>query len=297
MNEVLDTVVVPVAGLGTRMLPITKSIPKEMLPIIDKPVIQYVVEEIESAGFKKIIFITHPDKKIIGEHFKESKKLEEALAKSLKKSHLKTIQEISKKNLDFIYVNQTQPLGLGHAIKCAEPYLKKKPFAVVLPDRVIDTFACNLKKDNLSKIKKIYTKTKQRILILSEVNKKDVTKYGIAKISRNRNFDDIYSLEKIVEKPSLNKAPSNLAVVGRYIFTHEIFDLIPSINHKKVKGEIELTDAIKKMINEHEILAIKAEGKYFDCGDKIGYLESILSFAKKNPLFSKDFKQILQNLR
>ena len=289
----LEIAVVPVAGLGTRMLPATKSIPKEMLPIVDKPVIQYVVEEIFEAGFKKIIFVTHSSKKVIGKHFDKSSKFEKALAKRIKKSQLKEIENISNKKIDLIYINQNKALGLGHAIKCAQTEIGKKPFAVVLPDRVVDGSKSMLKKSNLAKLRKYFLKTNLNCMLLNEVPKNEVNKFGIIK-PRNKNKKSVMDIEDIIEKPNKSDAPSNLAAVGRYIFTPDIFKYIPDspMNNSK---EIELTHAIQFMIFDgFNLSGLLADSRYFDCGDKLGYFESFISFALKDKELGKNYKKIIK---
>ena len=289
----LEIAVVPVAGLGTRMLPATKSIPKEMLPIVDRPVIQYVVEEIFHAGFKKIIFVTHSSKKAIGKHFDKSSELEKTLSKRIKKSQLKEIENISNKKMDLIYINQNKPLGLGHAIKCAKSEVGKKPFAVVLPDRVVDGSESTLKKLNLAKLKKYFLKTNLNCMLLSEIPINEVNKFGIIK-PKNKNKKNIIDIEDILEKPNKNIAPSNLAAVGRYIFTSDIFKYIPDSPNKNAK-EIELTHAIQSMIFDgFDLNGLLADSRYFDCGDKLGYFESFLSYALKDKKLGKDYKKIMK---
>lgn len=292
MENKLEIAVVPVAGLGTRMLPATKSIPKEMLPIVDRPVIQYVVEEIYFAGFKKIIFITHSSKNAIGKHFDQSSEFEKTLAKRIKKSQLKEIKNITNKKIDLIYINQEEALGLGHAIKCAESAVGKQPFAVVLPDRVADGTVTNFKKSNLAKLRNHFLKTNLNCLLLTEVQNNEVNKFGIIK-PKSKIKKNLLDIENIIEKPSVKNAPSNLAVVGRYIFTSEIFKHIPEAPIKKNK-EIELTDAIQSMIKDGYIFnGLYTDTKYFDCGDKLGYFESIISFSLRDKVLGKEYKKIL----
>ncbi len=288
----LEIAVVPVAGLGTRMLPATKSIPKEMLPIVDKPVIQYVVEEIYDAGFKKIIFITHSRKGAIGQHFNKSSDFEDNLNKRINKTQLKEIENITNKKLDLIYINQENALGLGHAIKCSQTEVGKNPFAVVLPDRVLDNLANKRKISNLAKLRKYFTETSQNCLLLSHVPEEDVNKFGIIKPKKIKN--SLIEIDSIVEKPKINNAPSNLAVVGRYIFTSDIFKYIPDEPLKGFK-EIELTNAMQSMLLDgHSIHGLHSDSRYFDCGDKIGYFESFISFASRDRILGKDYRKIIK---
>ena len=293
MKNELDIAVVPVAGLGTRMLPATKSIPKEMLPIVDRPVIQYVVDEIYYAGFKKIIFITHSSKNAIGEHFNEDSKIKQDLAKRINKSQLKDIRNISNKKIDLIYINQKEALGLGHAVKCAQQEVEKNPFAVVLPDRVADGSITDLKRSNLAKLRRHFMNTRNNCLLLAKIPKNEVSKFGIIK-PKNSFKNGFVDIEDIVEKPKLSMAPSNLAAVGRYIFTPDIFEYIPPKPLKKSK-EIELTHAIQLMIRDgHKLNGLHSDTKYFDCGDKLGYFESFISFALKDESLGKDYKKIVK---
>tara|TARA_B100000886_G_scaffold326728_1_gene273502 strand:- start:3140 stop:4045 length:906 start_codon:yes stop_codon:yes gene_type:complete len=288
----LSKAIVPVAGLGTRMLPATKVIPKEMLPIIDKPIIQYVVEEIINAGFDEIIFVTHSSKNSIEDHFDTSFELETTLEKRVKRSLLKEIKSISKLNGTIISIRQSEAKGLGHAILQAKEIVGNESFAVILPDRVMHKSEKNLA-NNLSAMRDKFIKFGKSIILLEKVSSKDSEKYGIAKLERKKNKLGINRILDIVEKPSPKKAPSNFAVVGRYIFKPEIFNYIESDSSSN--KEIEITDAIKRLINsEEEVYATFLEGKCFDCGNKIGYFESIIETAINHPELGKNFKKVLK---
>jgi|TARA_X000000950_G_scaffold289502_1_gene414386 UTP--glucose-1-phosphate uridylyltransferase len=286
----LNKVVIPVAGLGTRMLPATKVIPKEMLPIIDKPIIQYVIEECIEAKFSEIILITHSSKNSIENHFDTSFELETALEKRIKKSLLKEIRSISRLKTNIISIRQSEAKGLGHAILQAKNIIGKDPFAVVLPDRVMNKNKCDIKVDNLSLMRRLFLEEGNDIILLEKVLKKDAGNYGIAKI---RNDGKRRFIKDIKEKPTPKNAPSNLAVVGRYIFKADILDFIDK-NTKKNR-EIELTDAIRKYINSGaEVQASLLKGECFDCGSKQGYFKSIIETAIYHDEFGQDFKNILK---
>lgn len=287
----LNKVVIPVAGLGTRMLPATKVIPKEMLPIIDKPIIQYVIEECIEAKFSEIILITHSSKNSIENHFDTSFELETALEKRIKKSLLKEIRSISRLKTNIISIRQSEAKGLGHAILQAKNIIGKDPFAVVLPDRVMNKNKCDLKVDNLSLMRRLFLEERNDIILLEKVLKKDVGNYGIAKIRNDGNKRSF--IKDIKEKPTPKNAPSNLAVVGRYIFRADILDFIDK-NTKKNR-EIELTDAIRKYINSGAVVqASLLKGECFDCGSKQGYFKSIIETAIYHDEFGQDFKNILK---
>ncbi len=290
----LKKVIIPVAGLGTRMLPATKAIPKEMLPIIDKPIIQIIVEEILAAGFEEIILITHSSKNSIENHFDTSFELENSLEKRVKRSLLKEVKSISALKTKITSIRQAEAKGLGHAIFQAKEIIKDEPFAVVLPDRVINQYQCNLKTDNLAKMKKYYESFGKNILLIESVSKKDVNKFGIVKLARERKIKELSLIENIIEKPSIKKAPSNLAAVGRYVLDPQIFNFI-SLKSKKNK-EIELTDAINSMIlSGEEVFGLELKGECFDCGSKIGYLEAIIKSAIHHNELGADFIKMLKN--
>ncbi len=284
----LKKVVIPIAGLGTRMLPATKAIPKEMLPIVDKPIIQYVVEEAVEAGFKEIIFITHSSKSSVENHFDTSFELEAALEKRLKRSALKEIRSISKLNVLIHSVRQGEAKGLGHAILCAKTIIGKEPFAVMLPDMVID----GSKNNNLSIMKREFEKTAVSSILLGNAKKEDFNKYGLAKVKRIPK-EKFFQITKMVEKPTFSKAPSNLFAVGRYILSNEIFNFLSKVKPDK-SGEIQLTNAIDSYIqNKNNVLGFNLNGRVFDCGEKIGLLIANIEFAKKDKNLSKSLSKYL----
>lgn len=279
----------PVAGFGTRFLPATKATPKEMLPVIDKPIIQYAVEEAQEAGITEFIFVTHHAKRAIEDHFDENIELLENL-KSTKKDHLlKQIQNIGGSSSKFTFVRQDEPKGLGHAIKCAEHMINENEFfAVILADDLIDPLHGNVLKEMIS----ISAQSSKQVLALEKVSKEDVSKFGI--VSSTKNSKNIHYLDGIIEKPEENLAPSDLAVVGRYIFNHSIFDLIDP-KHPGVNAEIQITDAIAKDIDN--FLGYEFKEKRFDCGSKIGYLKANIEFGLSDPKLKFELKEYLKGLK
>ena len=289
-------VVIPVAGLGSRMLPATKAIPKEMLPIIDKPIIQYIVEEVISAGLSEIVFITHASKNSIENHFDKSFELEAVLENRLKRSSLKEIKNIANLKINISSVRQSEAKGLGHAILQSREVVGNNPFVVVLPDRVMNQNSSDLKKENLSNMMNIFNQEKKSIILLEKVARKDVSKYGIVRLGKYRKDKNLKLIEDIIEKPLQKKAPSNFAAVGRYIFTPDIFDYIDRDN--KTSKEIELSDAIKDYIKSgNEVLASFLNGECFDCGTKEGYLEAIFKTAIHHKDLGKYYRKIIKNLQ
>ncbi len=283
----VSKVIVPIAGLGTRMLPATKAIPKEMLPIVNKPIIQIIIEEIVNADFEEIIFITHSSKSSVENHFDNSFELEATLEKRVKRSLLKEIKSLSNLKISIQSIRQGHAKGLGHAISCAKTILKKEPFAIVLPDML---FADQSKNNNLSKLKKEFEESGFSQILLGKIGKKELSNYGIAKVSKNK-------ILKIFEKPKINKAPSNLFIVGRYVFTNNFINYI-SKEKNKISDEIELTDAIQRFINDsNEILFSNLKGKFYDCGSKLGYLKAIVDFALSDKSVNKEFKSYLKKIK
>ncbi len=283
----VNKVIVPIAGLGTRMLPATKAIPKEMLPVVTKPIIQLIVEEVENAGFKEIIFITHSSKSSVENHFDNSFELEATLEKRVKRSLLKEIKSLSNLKVSIQSIRQGHAKGLGHAISCAKTIIKKESFAIVLPDMLI---ADKSKNNNLSKLKKEFEESGLSQILLGKIGNKELSNYGIAKVSKNK-------ILRIFEKPKISKAPSNLFIVGRYIFTNNFINYI-SKEKNKVSNEIELTDAIQRFINDsNEILFSYLKGKFYDCGSKLGYLKAIVDYAIEDKTVSKEFKSYLKKIK
>ena len=289
----INKVVIPVAGLGTRMLPATKAIPKEMLPVLNKPIIQYIVEETIYAGFKEIILVTHSSKNSIEDHFDQSFELEATLEKRVKRSLLKEIRVISKLNISMQSIRQGEAKGLGHAILCTRRLIGKEPFAVILPDMLISKVNGNAG-DSLKEMRLNFEKHKISSILLGKAKKADISKYGIAQIKKNSKLPGLKFVEKIIEKPSITKAPSNLYAAGRYIFNNDFFEYLSKVEPDK-SNEIQLTDAIGNYIKDsNKVTAYLSEGRIFDCGDNIGYLLANLEFAMRDSLMKTKIKNFLK---
>lgn len=288
--------VIPVAGLGTRMLPATKAIPKEMLPIVDKPLIQYVVEECVAAGIKEIVLVTHSSKNAIENHFDKSFELEATLESRVKRQLLEEIQSICPKDVTIMHVRQGEAKGLGHAIMCAYPLIGDSEFAVVLPDVLLDDAAADLKRDNLAKMIRQYQKTGHSQVMVEPVEWSQVSKYGVVDCG-GQQVDAGVSAKMIavVEKPSQEDAPSNLAVVGRYVLSQDIWSHLK----KTVPGagdEIQLTDAIATLMEEHDVDAFCLQGKSHDCGDKFGYMKAFVTYGLRHSSLKDGFNTYLKTL-
>lgn len=290
-------VIIPVAGLGTRMLPATKAIPKEMLTIADKPLIQYIVNECVSAGIKEIVLVTHSSKNAIENHFDTSFELETMLEKRVKRQLLDDVRSIVPKGVTIMHVRQGHAKGLGHAVLCGKALVGNEPFAVVLPDMLLADFSANQKEENLAAMIARFKKTGQTQIMVSPVNKEDVSSYGIVDC-KGVELDEGKStpITKVVEKPSKEKAPSNLAVVGRYVFSSTIWSLLEK-TPVGVGDEIQLTDAIDMLIEKESVEAFRMTGKYFDCGDKLGYAKAFVEYALNHSILGKEFKVYLNSLK
>lgn len=267
--------VFPVAGLGTRFIPATKAMAKEMLPVVDKPIIQYAVEEAFKAGIEQIIFVTGRGKKALEDHFDRSFEIEHTLMEKGKDDLLKQIQELVPQTGTIVYTRQNQPLGLGHAIWCARDIVGDEPFAVLLADDLIQT-----DKPVLTEMVKKFDRLRASIAAIMEIEKDQTDKYGILKATQIE--DDIVKIDDMIEKPKPENAPSNLAIVGRYILTPRIFYHLEK-GKKGANGEIQLTDAMKALLNEQPIFGYRFHGKRFDCGDKVGFQMANLAFALERP--------------
>jgi len=281
--------VFPVAGMGTRFLPATKANPKEMLPIVDKPIIQYGVEEAIKAGIEEIIFVTSSSKRAIEDHFDKNFELESTLEQRGKQELLETVRNIVPKGVSVVYVRQPEALGLGHAVLCAKPLVGDEPFAVILADDLVD----NDGESCLAQMVDTYNYHGGSVIAVEEVPKDETDKYGI--VSTTRVDERISRIDAIVEKPSSELAPSNLAVIGRYILAPRIFKLLENTK-RGAGGEIQLTDAIAELLNEQQVLAYAFEGKRYDCGSKLGYLQATVDLALKHPELGDDFMQHLKSL-
>lgn len=279
--------IIPAAGLGTRLLPATKSLPKEMLPIVDKPAIQYIIEEAVASGIEEILIITGRNKRAIEDHFDKSIELEQQLKIKNETELLKVLDHVS--NLaDIYYIRQKEPKGLGHAILCAKSFVGYEPFAVMLGDDIID---CSI--PCLKQLICAYEKYNSSIIGVQEVSPTEVNKFGIINgISIERN---IYKAVDLVEKPDMDKAPSNIAILGRYIITPEIFNILEHTN-PGVGGEIQLTDALRELVRCHNIYALLFNGKRYDIGNKLGFVKANIEFALKHDDLRTDLTQYLKNL-
>jgi len=286
--------IIPVAGLGTRMLPASKAIPKEMLPIADKPIIQYVVNEIISAGIKEIVLVTHSSKNSIENHFDKSFELESILEKRVKRQLLDEVQAICPKDVTIMHVRQGEAKGLGHAIACARPLVGNHPFAVVLPDVMINDYDSNLNQDNLAEMIKLFDETKASQVMVDTVPEDDVNKYGIADVDgASLNAGQSKPMVAMVEKPDVEDAPSNLAVVGRYVLSAEIWDILEK-TPVGAGDEIQLTDAIATLMDWESVSAYLMKGTYHDCGDKLGYMKAFVEYSKRHPVLGESFNEFLK---
>jgi UTP--glucose-1-phosphate uridylyltransferase len=265
----------PAAGYGTRFLPATKAVPKEMLPIINKPLMQYGVEEALSAGITNMAIVTGRGKRAIEDHFDNAYELESQLSGTSKESYLKDIKEIIKKST-FTYVRQKQMLGLGHAILSGEPLIGDEPFAVVLADDLCDCDGDGV----ISQMIKVYNQYQCSVIAIEEVPMNQTHKYGIIAGNLVDNSDDRYRVTDMVEKPEEESAPSNMAIIGRYILTPDIFNTLKSIKPDK-NGEIQITDALLVQAKQSKVIAYKFKGRRFDCGGIEGYIQATNYFAKK----------------
>ena len=279
--------VLPAAGLGTRFLPATKASPKEMLPLVDKPLIQYVVEEAVASGIREIIVVTGRGKRAIEDHFDISYELEENLREKGKKKLLEEMRRISSM-VDFCYVRQKEPLGLGHAVLCAKNLVRDEPFAVLLGDDIIDAEVPALKQ-----MMEVHRKTGGAVVGIQDVDKKQVSSYGI--LDADLVEDGLYRVKDMVEKPAPEKAPSTLAVIGRYILTPEIFELLERIVPGKQK-EIQLTDGLRLLAQIRPVYGYRIQGVRYDAGDKLGFLQATVEFALKNQEFGEAFRGYLKEV-
>lgn len=280
--------VFPVAGLGTRFLPATKASPKEMMPIVDKPLIQYAVEEAVAAGISEMIFVTGRTKRVIEDHFDKAYELENELAIKHKTKLLEYVQNLLPKHINCIYIRQSEALGLGHAVLCAKPVIGDEAFAVLLADDLLDNDPPVMKQ-----MTDVFDTYRCSVLGVQDVPREDTASYGIVKSSTVA--ERVERIEAIVEKPQPEVAPSTLAVVGRYILTPRIFHHLERVT-KGAGGEIQLTDGIASLLVEEQVLAYRYQGARFDCGSKLGYLQATVDFGRRHPEVGAAFSQYLANL-
>jgi UTP--glucose-1-phosphate uridylyltransferase len=265
--------IIPAAGLGTRFLPATKAQPKEMLPIVDKPTIQYIIEEAVASGIEDIIIVTGRGKRAIEDHFDKSYELEETLAKKGKYDMLLEVQGISKL-ANIHYIRQKEPLGLGHAISCASRFIGDEPFAVLLGDDVVHS----PEKPCLKQLVEVYERYNSSVIGVQEVPEQDVSQYGVTSINQNGMDNEVFHINDLVEKPKVEVAPSNYAIMGRYVLRPEIFEILGKIK-PGAGNEIQLTDAIKKLNEQQMVVGYKFEGERHDVGDKFGFVKATVDFA------------------
>lgn len=288
MATAVTKAIFPVAGLGTRFLPATKANPKEMLPVVDKPLIQYAVEEAIESGITELIFVTSSSKRAIEDHFDTNFELEQRLLQQGKTELLELVQNIVPKGVDCIYVRQPQALGLGHAVLCARKVVGDHPFAVLLADDLIDT-----PRDScLTQMLRRYHQENASVIAVQEIAREDSQKYGVVAFDLN----DLQKgrIRAIVEKPIPEEAPSSFGVVGRYVLTPEIFSYLEKIQ-PGLNGEIQLTDAIACLLSTHAVLALPFEGRRYDCGSKIGYMQASIAFGLKHPELKENLRDYLRH--
>lgn len=288
MPSIIRTAVFPVAGRGTRFLPATKASPKEMLPIVDKPLIQYAVEEAIEAGAEKLIFITGSSKRAIEDHFDKDHELERSLQAQGKEELLQSIRDIVPANAQCVYIRQSAPLGLGHAVLCARSVVGNEPFYVHLADDLIDA-----RVPALAQMARVFEKSPASMVAVETVPEEETHKYGIVKV--NKMEDGVNQVLEIVEKPKPEVAPSNLAVVGRYVLTPGIFDKLES-TPRGAGGEIQLTDGIAALLEDESVLAYEFGGVRYDCGTKLGYLQANVELGLKHKILGPPFRQYLKQM-
>jgi len=281
----LKKAVFPVAGFGSRFLPVTKASPKEMLPIVDKPLIQYAVEEAAAAGITEMIFVTGRNKRAIEDHFDKAYELETELERKGKSVLLEQVRSVPPEGVRCIYIRQPEPLGLGHAVLCAQPVVGSDPFAVLLADDLIDS-----QPPALVRMAEIFAREGCSLLGVEEVPRDQTQSYGIVTIDKMTG--DTGRIHSIVEKPKPAEAASNLAVIGRYVLTARIFDLLADVV-PGAGGEIQLTDAIAALLLHERVMAVRLPGRRYDCGSKLGYLQATVDFGLRHPEIGADFARHL----
>ncbi len=286
MDKRIKKAVFPVAGLGLRFLPATKANPKEMLPIVDKPLIQYAVEEALKAGLTEMIFVTSSSKRAIEDHFDGDYELEKRLLEQGKQALYEVVKAISPPGVHFTYVRQQEALGLGHALLCAKHIVGNEPFAVLLADDLIEdsVYPC------LSDMVKKHEQSGHSLVAVQEVPPTEVDKYGIVDLAEFSDAENIALIKAIIEKPEIHKAPSNFAAVGRYVFTPEIFNCLEDTSPDH-RNEVQLTDAIAKLIKKQPVDAFRFDGKRYDCGSKLGYVKATVEYALKHADIGEAFKE------
>jgi UTP--glucose-1-phosphate uridylyltransferase len=287
MRTKLRKAVFPVAGMGSRFLPATKASPKEMLPIVDKPLIQYAVEEAAAAGITEMVFVTGRNKRAIEDHFDKAYELETELEKKGKGALLDVVRSVLPEGVRCIYIRQAEPLGLGHAVLCAQPAVGEEPFAVILADDLMDS-----KPPAMARMAEVFAREGASLLGVEEVPPDQTQSYGIVTIDRMQG--DVARIHSIVEKPKPAAAPSNLAVIGRYVLTPRIFELLAAAT-PGAGGEIQLTDAISALLAHERVLALRLPGRRYDCGSKLGYLQATVEFGLRHAETGEAFARYLKS--
>ena len=287
MPAKLRKAVFPVAGFGSRFLPVTKASPKEMLPIVDKPLIQYAVEEAAAAGITEMIFVTGRNKRAIEDHFDKAYELETELEKKNKNVLLDMVRSVLPEGVRCIYIRQAEPLGLGHAVLCAQPVVGDEPFAVILADDLMDS-----KPPAMARMAEVFARDGASLLGVEEVPRDQTQSYGIVTIDSMQG--DLARIHSIVEKPKPAVAPSNLAVIGRYVLTPRVFELLGAVA-PGAGGEIQLTDGISALLKHEKAYALRLPGRRFDCGSKLGYLQAMVEFGLRHPETGEAFAHYLKS--
>ena len=287
MPAKLRKAVFPVAGLGSRFLPVTKASPKEMLPIVDKPLIQYAVEEAAAAGITEMVFVTGRNKRAIEDHFDKAYELETELERKNKDQLLNMVRSVLPEGVRCIYTRQAEPLGLGHAVLCAQPVVGDEPFAVILADDLMDS-----EPPAMARMAEIFAREQCSLLGVEEVPRDQTQSYGIVTIDPMKG--DTARIHSIVEKPKPADAPSNLAVIGRYVLSNKIFQLLSRVT-PGAGGEIQLTDGISQLLKEERALAVRLPGRRFDCGSKLGYVQATVEYGLRHPEIGAEFTRYLKN--
>lgn len=287
MHAKLRKAVFPVAGLGSRFLPVTKASPKEMLPIVDKPLIQYAVEEAAAAGITEMVFVTGRNKRAIEDHFDKAYELETELERKGKNVLLDMVRSVLPEGVRCIYIRQAEPLGLGHAVLCAQPAVGYEPFAVILADDLMDS-----QPPAMARMAQVFAREGSSLLGVEEVPRDQTQSYGIVTIDKMQG--DIARIHSIVEKPKPADAPSSLGVIGRYVLTPRVFDLLSEVT-PGAGGEIQLTDAISALLGHERVFAVQLPGRRFDCGSKLGYLQATVELGLRHPEVGADFAKYLKS--
>lgn len=289
MTRQIRKAVLPVAGLGTRFLPATKAVPKEMLTIVDRPIVQYVVEEARAAGIEHIVFVTGRNKHVIADHFDRAYELEDTLKSRNKTEALQLLEKLRPEAGSTSFTRQQSPLGLGHAIWCARDIIGPEPFAILLPDVIVKA-----RKSCLAQMVDVYNETGGNIIAVEEVPADQTHKYGVVKLADGEKKRAM-TIEGMVEKPAPGTAPSNLMITGRYILQPEIFDLLAS-QERGAGGEIQLTDSMQKLMESQRFTSLEFEGRSYDCGSQAGFLSANIAYALENPDLARDLVPLLHDM-